>query len=258
MSSGSESASFPAVTIEQVIERLSEIVDWAKAEESRLGYFAALYRNVTRAVKARIDEGGFFDDDQRMGRLDVVFASRYLTAFEQLRSGEIPTRSWAYAFEVAVEWWPIVLQHLLLGMNAHINLDLGIAAARVSPGDELTSLHDDFNRINELLAGLVGEVQDSLAWIWPPLRWLNRRLGSVEKAIINFSMSKARDEAWSVAERLAPLTVEQQASVIEKLDGEVAEFANVIRHPGFFPATLGKIIRLGERGSVRRIIETLE
>jgi hypothetical protein len=128
----------------------------------------------------------------------------------------------------------------------------------VSPRDELPSLHDDFNRINELLAGLVGEVQESLAWIWPPLRWFNRRLGNVENAIINFSMSKARDEAWSVAERLAPLIVEQQVPVIEKLDGEVAEFANVIRHPGFFPATLGKIIRLGERGSVHRIIETLE
>ena len=39
---------------------------------------------MTKTVKARIDEGGFFDDDRRMEKLDVVFANRYLDAYDQL------------------------------------------------------------------------------------------------------------------------------------------------------------------------------
>jgi hypothetical protein len=45
-----------------------------------------------------------------------------------------------------------------------------------------------------------------LADIWPLLGLLNRYLGSVEKVIINFSMEKARDAAWSFAETLSPLS----------------------------------------------------
>ena len=100
-----------------------------------MGYFPALYRKVTVEVKRGIEER-VFDDGPRMERLDVVFAKRYLDAFDAYMEGGAPTRAWVLAFETTGQWWPIVLQHLLLGMNAHINLDLGIAAARVSPGSQ--------------------------------------------------------------------------------------------------------------------------
>jgi len=44
-------------------------------------------------------------------------------------TGQTPTESWVKAFDATEFWWLIVLQHLLMDMNAHINLDLGIAAA---------------------------------------------------------------------------------------------------------------------------------
>ena len=126
----------PAATIDEVIAQLDEVIDRARREGSRVGYFPALYRKVTVAVKEGI-AAGRFEDGQRMERLDVVFANRYLEAMAAWRAGEPPTRSWQLSFEAAGRWWPIVLQHLLLGMNAHINLDLGVAAARTAPGAEL-------------------------------------------------------------------------------------------------------------------------
>ena len=183
-------------TIDGVIERLDEIIEWSLENKSRLGYFPALYRKVTVAVKEKIEAGNFFDDDERMERLDVIFANRYLDAFDRHRKGLPTTHSWNYSFGVADQWWPIVLQHLLLGMNAHINLDLGIAAAQTVKASQLHELHDDFNRINKVLADLVGEVQGELAQIWRTLRFFNRYLGDVQNALINFSMDKARDEAW--------------------------------------------------------------
>ena len=71
----------PAETIDQVIEQLDDIIDWSIIRSSRLGYFAALYRKVTIKVKDGIRDG-YFEDAERMERLDVIFANRYLEAFE--------------------------------------------------------------------------------------------------------------------------------------------------------------------------------
>src|SRR5215208_5052232 len=46
-----------ARTIDEVLEQLDEIVDLAHREKSRLGYFAALYRNVTSKVNEGILAG---------------------------------------------------------------------------------------------------------------------------------------------------------------------------------------------------------
>jgi hypothetical protein len=118
-----------AKNIDQVIQQLDDIIDWSIKSNSRLGYFAALYRKVTLKVKAGISDG-LFEDGARMERLDVIFANRYLEAFEQNQKKVSPTRSWQLAFEASNQWWPMVLQHLLLAMNAHINLDLGIGILR--------------------------------------------------------------------------------------------------------------------------------
>ena len=99
----------PAETIDEVVERLTEIVDWSRSEKSRLGYFAALYRKVTVTVQEGIKDG-LFDDGDRMERSDVIFANRYLDAFEAHRVGKPTSDSWAYAFRAADQWWPIVLQ----------------------------------------------------------------------------------------------------------------------------------------------------
>ena len=42
-----------------------------------------------------------------------------------------------------------------MGMNAHINLDLGLAAAEISTPENIHSLATDFRRINQVLADLV-------------------------------------------------------------------------------------------------------
>jgi hypothetical protein len=55
-------------------------------------------------------------------------------------------------------------------MNAHINFDLGIAAAEIAPGDELPSLQHDFNEINTILARLVGQVQSEIYEVSPWIR----------------------------------------------------------------------------------------
>jgi hypothetical protein len=252
-----DSIATPAKTIEGVIDQLTFIIDWSKAQNSRIGYFAALYRKVTIQVKQGIIDG-FFDDGPRMERLDIIFANRYIQACHASLTGQTPTQSWEHAFSVTSRWRPIALQHLLMGMNAHINLDLGIAAAETVLPEQLPSLKSDFGRINDVLARLVDQVQNELAEIWPPLAILSRFLGSVDNAIVNFSMGKARDAAWAFAEELAPLTAEARSASIAHQDASVAEFSEVILHPGVRLSMVLVMIRLGERGTIREHIGILE
>ncbi len=88
------------MTIDEVLARLTEIVDWARTESSKLGYFAALYRKVTIQVKQGI-AAGRFQDGPRMEQLDVIFARRYLDAFFASRQGQSVTQSWQVALLLA-------------------------------------------------------------------------------------------------------------------------------------------------------------
>ena len=68
-------------TVDQVLKALDAVIADAVRTGSRVGYFAAIYRKVTAKVAEGI-ASGFFDDSERMQRLDVAFATRYLTALE--------------------------------------------------------------------------------------------------------------------------------------------------------------------------------
>lgn len=51
----------PAQTIDEVIAQLDETILRARQESCRLGFFAALYRNVTLKVREGISAGHFED-----------------------------------------------------------------------------------------------------------------------------------------------------------------------------------------------------
>ena len=127
----------PGTTIDSILAQLSAIIADSEKTNSRLGYFAALYYKVTASVKDGIAKGRF-GDGPRMEKLDVIFASRYLDALAAWKAGKPLTESWRLAFDASKQSNLLVLQHLLLGMSAHINLDLGIAAVDTGGYERIT------------------------------------------------------------------------------------------------------------------------
>jgi Family of unknown function (DUF5995) len=242
-------------TIADVLEALDVIIADAMDGGSRVGYFAAIYRKMTAKIGEGI-ETGFFDDGARMERLDVGFADRYLQAYEAFRAGASTTRSWARAFEATTSARPIILQHLLLGINAHINLDLGIAAAEVAPGAALPDLRRDFDRVNEIIAWLMGEVASDVAAVSPWIGLLDRLGGRRDDEIIRFSIESARSAAWRFAVELAPLAREDWGGPIGARDASVARLGGVVLNPGLLTFAL-LLIRARESTDVRRNIELL-
>ena len=141
-------------TIDEVVDAIGSIIDWSIKTSSRLGYFAVLYKRISIAVGVAVAEGKF-EDGARLERLDATFANRYFDALNgHFHPGRFPkpTYAWQVTFDAASRPEPIMVQHMFAGVNAHIGLDLGIAAEAICPGPQLPKLQEDFNRINAVLA----------------------------------------------------------------------------------------------------------
>ena len=249
------SGDFPE-TIDGVLESLDHIVSDARQQGRRLGYFAALYRRVTARVKDGI-AAGEFEDGERMQRLDVVFANRYLEALRRFQNGTSPTKCWQVAFRASTSWQLLILQHLLLGMNAHINLDLGIAAVAATSPEQLPELKNDFFAINRILSELLDDVQERLNRVSPGLKWLDKVGGRVDEAVMNFSIGIARDQAWAFAQQLAALNVEERQRHVEARDRDIEALAHRIRSPGPLLTLAAFVIRLFENGNVGEVLDVL-
>lgn len=246
-----------ANSIDDVIEMLGDIINTTEHQETPIGYFAALYRKVTIKVKDGIANGDFIDAE-RMEKLDIRFANRYLEAYHLYSAGNQSSLCWMRAFEQADNKSLIVLQHLLLGMNAHINYDLGIATAEVGEETNWDDLHADFNKINKILASLVFRVEYDLSKMWPGLKKILKWTGIIDNFLIGFSMRLARDGAWKFAINLRYKEKASWAEIMLKRDKQVGDFASMIDRPNLLIRIVFIFIRRKEVGTIGERIAILK
>ncbi|TFV89132.1 DUF5995 family protein [Blastococcus sp. CT_GayMR16] len=247
----------PPRTIDEVLAALRTVVDDAARAGDRIGLFAAVYRQVTAEV-ARRTADGFFDDADRLSRFDAVFAGRYLTALSAWRDGRDCGRSWRLAFRATEDADLVLVQHVLLGVNAHINLDLAVAAAETAPGAEIGGLADDFGRVNDVLLDVLCRLQGALNQLSPIFGGLDVVLGRIDEEILGFAVERARAEAWEAAVLLAEQTPEARQVTVRMLDRYASGLARGVLAPPFpVPAAL-QVVRFAERTATPEAIERLD
>jgi hypothetical protein len=244
----------PCQNIDGVIDRLTRIIDAATIAQNRLGYFAVLYRAMTIAVRDGIGNGQF-NNAELMERLDVIFANRYFSALGAHFAGKQTPRSWGVAFEAASTARATIVQHLLLGVNAHINYDLGLAAAATLPEEDLPKLQPDFEEINRVIAAVHVDVQRNIDAVSPFQGLIDMVGGRSETAIIKFSMNAARKAAWGAA--CAAAEPNCTPSFAGDLDESAARLGTLVLHPARPISLALRIVKLGERRSVPQVIAAL-
>lgn len=244
-------------TIEEVLKKLDEIIIWCKENKSLAGYFACTYRIMTAQVLKGIQQKKF-EDNPRMTKLDIAFASRYLDAWENYSQGKKCTNSWYMAFEATKNKDLLILQHIFMGMNAHINLDLGISAASIMPNRKINPLKTDFERINSVIASINQNVQDSLNKICYPVELIDKLSNGKDNAVLDFAISKARDTSWATAVISSNTPNFLKESVVGIVDYAAAKVASQILHPKLLTSTLTKELKKCESSDVVKNIEILE
>ena len=223
----------------------------AESSDDAGGYFPALYSQVTTQIADSIDRGEFADG-KRMNVFATEFASRYVRAWKR----EIPRPScWQATWNVADDGALLIVQHLLLGINAHVNYDLPQAAAAAArqTGD-LAGAHEDFDHVNGVLAATSTGVLRELDTV---SRWTNEAVALGGGKAFNFSLRAARAQAWAAAERLYALDDQQQRAYVAELDRLVSVLAYLITRPPLVASIFVTLARHLEQHDPRVVITAL-
>jgi hypothetical protein len=249
-----------ATTLDEVVDAIGSIIDWSISVSNRLGYFAALYKRITIAVRTAVAQGAF-EDGPRMERFDVRFANRYFDAlngyFHPERFSK-PTRSWRITFDAASNPGPIIVQHMLAGVTTHIELDLGVVVPQIAPGTKVTTLRNDFNAINAVLSSQVNDVVAKVDQLSPALADLYAVLADNEIFLIDVAVRSMRDSAWRFATLLALEPMFARAATIWARDRQVAgQVASIYDPPGLTGFIDSIIHAIAERES-RDIVKNIQ
>lgn len=200
------------------------------------GYFAAMYARVTRQVADDV-RGGRFRDPAGMAEFAMAFAGYYLRALDDPATAP---RCWTGAFDVADQRGLLIVQHLLLGMNAHVNHDLPLVVVDLADSrGSLQAMEEDFRTINEVLAATQPKILRDLGRM---ARWVGVAAWAGGDRVFNFSLTAARDQAWRSAVRLHGLDAAERPDDVAELDDLVAVLAYLVTRPS---PPLGWLVPLG-------------
>lgn len=244
-------------TIKEVLIELDVIIAECIRTNSRLGLFAYLYRRTTAEILKEVERRSF-ENNVQLEQMDVAFANLYITAYKDYALGKNVSASWLFSFESAANELTI-LQHIMLGINAHINLDLGIATAATMKGKNVLDIENDFNKVNDILFNITNEMQDRLSRVSPLLFLLDLLGKNTDEKVIDFSMRKAREQAWNSTNLLWSLAENQEPAAINKIDLLVLELGKFIKEPkSKLIGYLLKGIRYFEEKNLGQIITKLQ
>jgi hypothetical protein len=191
----------------KAVEARMEAIAAPLAEADGVARFNELYLAVTRAVEleARADS---YEDPAFVARLDVVFADLYFAAVEDDHTGREVPKAWAPLFEQRRTRGIAPLQFAIAGMNAHINHDLAVAL--VQTFDELgvkledtTKQYRDYLAVNKTLERVEGEIKARFAT--GIVGDVDKALGTLDDVLANWSVARARDNAWTTAQTMSAL-----------------------------------------------------
>ena len=188
-------------------KKLSRFVQKWQADKDRRVIFAHTYYLMTGNMLSAL-RGGEFHDRKWVSALLDRFAVYYFSALSKYEHAPISAPPvWRIAFQVAENENSYTVQHLLLGVNAHINFDL-VATLIDLLKDEWKTLtmqqkrqrYEDHTHVNEIIGKTFDETQELvIARYSPVLDRLTQYSFNLDNLIISSLIASWREQAWQHA-----------------------------------------------------------
>jgi hypothetical protein len=199
------------------------------AAGDRRAIFASVYALTTLRMAESID-GGDYTNTAWMRTYQTEFANHYRKALHAYAVGarsQVPN-AWLKAFDAAAGGQTLVIQDVLLGMNAHINFDLpfAIEAVRISPNT--TSRYLDHTRGNDVLGEINDEIIAALGSLYgTSYAALDTAMGPLDELLLASGMAAARQTAWNNAVLLTNSSSWNRWLVVGAIDASAVTSANL-------------------------------
>ncbi|HEX2913565.1 MAG TPA: DUF5995 family protein [Chloroflexia bacterium] len=221
----------PFTSIDEAIENFCALEYFFYTHHDRRAVFITAYLAITRELKLKVSQG-FFQDNEWVRRYGIAFANLYrvaLLAYEQGNLAAVP-KAWVIAFDTAKNNRGLVMQDLVLGINAHINHDLPLALNEVGIDPERDKRYQDHTAVNQMLGAATQLMKDRVCAMYAPaLSVLDHVLNPADDAFASFSVDKARESAWVDAVALANAANEAEKQAVKAhLDDNSAVLANLV------------------------------
>ncbi len=193
----------PAIAVQRMRERLEM---WQKASDPRATFlycYVMMTENMLTAIQA-----GEFNDPVWVRHLLEHFANYYFTALQGYEQQDPGTPAvWRLTFESAHRPGSLVLQNLLLGVNAHINYDLVLALSDLLEPDWYSlddhtreQRYNDHCHVSQVITRTIDSVQDTI--LEPqslPLQLADVLFGPVDEWVISRLIGNWREQVWEQA-----------------------------------------------------------
>src|SRR5688500_12855144 len=192
-------------TIDDAAEGLAALESRYRERNDRRAIFLTLYGIVSIEMRARIAARAF-DDNAWVERYTVAFANLYREALVAYDAGDQArvAKSWRLCFDAAAAGNGLVLQDMLLGVNAHVTHDRPLALSAISIGPDRERRYRDHAAVNAVLGSVVERATERLSGLYAPgLRSMDDCAGPVDELLSAFSLEVARESAWEGAVSLA-------------------------------------------------------
>jgi hypothetical protein len=216
------------------LDRMHGLVRHWEARGDRRCIFLGCYALMTANMLAGIRQSRFHDGPW-VDRLLHHFAAYYFDALELYEQNRPETPLvWKQTYDAARDDRIKTLQHLFLGINAHINYDLALTLVDVlAPewprlaGDDRRKRYDDHCLVNTIIGETVDTVQDQVIERHAP--WLDivdKGLGRLDEWLVSHLIARWRSDVWTNAMRLL------EASQPERRDALRREIEQAALHRG--------------------------
>jgi len=221
--------SAPYTTHWQAYQGLACLEEHFVAAGDRRAIFASVYTLTTLRMAESIDSGSYVNTSW-MKSYQTEFANHYRTALRAYVLGnrnQVPN-AWLKAFDSAAAGQTLIIQDVLLGMNAHINFDLPFAIEAVKLSPSTSSRYADHQRVNDVLARVSDEIVAALGSLYGSnYAALDNALGPLDELLLATGMSAARQNAWNNAVLLSASAPWNRWLVVGGIDVAAVSSANL-------------------------------
>lgn len=201
---------YPTVTAAE--ESLRGLESLFRRGKDNRGLFVIAYAEMTTRLKfALAEQPSPFNEPAWVTDYLLAFANLYRQALHGFVTGATIPATWRIAFERAVDDRGVIsLQHLLLGINAHIGHDLPLSLHQVGLGKGETQQrrYADHLRVNEILKAATNPIQDKVTrfHLSQGFSLLEKIIGPFDEGLTNYFFKRQRTRAWYNGLHLACLS----------------------------------------------------
>ena len=187
-----------------VVNKMFTMADNFEASCDKRAIFLYCYGMMTDNMLEAIDQGRFHDN-RWVFELLHRFADYYFDSLDRYNAQVNAPKVWEEVFKAATDPQLHVIQHLLLGINAHINYDLVLTLYDVlSPEwdrlseNERNSRYQDHCLVNTIIGQTIDKVQDELVEKYAPgMKLLDSLMGRLDEFFLLKIIEDWRDDVWN-------------------------------------------------------------